>query len=438
MEIYNFISLVGAFVILSLAYLISKNRQRIDWHITIWMFGFQLLIGWFLFVAPAGLTVLQFINSFVNQLLSASQEGARFLFGSLTDPSTLAGVDGEGGIGFILAFQALPSVIFFSALMAILYFWGVMAWIIRQLAAAISKVMSLSGAEALCAVSNLFVGIESVFTIRPYLSLMTRSEMFLVLTAGMSTIASNVLAIYVFQLQDDFTNISAHLVSASLLSVPASIAIAKIMEPETETPQTLGVKAQPKTELYAGVFDAIIDGAMQGVRIIVGIAAVLIAVLGLLDLVDMIVSSLSLGLSGLWGQSVELSLSLIFSWLLYPLMLLIGIPPVDAPLAAELMGQRFILTEVVSYQNLALFIQEHRFKEPRSIFLISYALCGFAHFASLAIFSGGVIAIAPKQRALVSRLGIRSLIAATLACLLTAAVAGIFFVRQSILLAGSL
>jgi CNT family concentrative nucleoside transporter len=435
MELYNCVSLIGVAGLIGLSFLCSQNRKTIAWKTVIICLGVQLLIACCLFILPAGTRLLLWVNDAVSGLVQAASAGSRFLFGALADPTALA-TDEQSGVGFILAFQALPTIIFFSALMAILYFYKVLTVLIKFLSRGALKSLSLSGVESLCAVSNFFVGIESVFTIRPFLPRLTNSEVFLVLTTGMSTIASNVLALYVFQLQGTFSNIAGHLVSASLLSVPAAIVIAKIMVPETERPDTLGRYVDPHLEQYDGVFEAIIDASMQGVKLIVGIAALLVAVLGLIALADQLLNGVVQWLGKGFGLSVSLTLSDILSAVAYPLTLLIGVPVEDAPLVARLIGQRVILTEVASYQALSTLLANDEFVHPRSPFLASYALCGFAHFASLAIFSGGITAIAPKHKKTLNRLGLKALMAATLACLLTAAVAGTFFTKSSILLTG--
>ena len=427
MTIYNFYSLAGAFGFILIAYLLSANRKAVNWHVVVWGVGFQFLIAWLLFVLPAGVDLFLWINKAVVALLNCSTAGAKFVFGPLAlAPGT------EHSLGFIFAFQAMPSIIFFSALMAILYFYNILPVIIRGFAYLFTKLMKVSGAESLCAAANIFVGIESTLTIKPFLKKMTKSELAVVLTAGMATVSSNILAVYVFSLQNVFPKIAGHLVSASLLSAPAALMMAKILLPEEEKPETLGEHVELHIEHKANVLEAIIDGAQAGVKLIVGIVALLIAVLGLVELVDHFLqwAGLHTGLGG------HLSLKVFCGYLFYPFTLLLGIPLKDVPIVAQVIGERLVLTEIYSYQHLARLLADGTLKNLRSVVITTYALCGFAHLASLAIFVGGVSAIVPERTRVLAKIGLRCLVAATLACLMTGAVAGIFFVQGSVLLGG--
>ncbi len=261
---------------------------------------------------------------------------------------------------------------------------------------------------------------------------MTRSELCTVLTAGMATIASNVLALYVFILKGQFPTIAGHLVSASILSAPAAIVMSKVLLPETEKPVTLGVEVKPHYERESSIMEAIINGANAGLKLIFGIVALLIAFLGILALFDS-----GLGWLGEFvGIKTELSFTVILGYVFYPFALVIGVPSADAMEVAKLIGERVVATEVKSYQDLAVLLSDGALKEPRSAFLATYALCGFAHVASLAIFVGGIAALVPERTKDLSGVGFRALLAATLACLMTAAVAGTFYTQGSILLGG--
>jgi CNT family concentrative nucleoside transporter len=296
---------------------------------------------------------------------------------------------------------------------------------------AFTWLMRISGAESLCAASNIFVGVEAATTVRPYLRDMTRSELCTVLTAGMATIASNVLALYVFILRGQFPTIAGHLVSASILSAPAAIVMSKVLLPETEKPATLGVEVKPHYERESSVMEAIINGANAGLKLIFGIVALLIAFLGMLDLLDS-----ALGWAGGLAGAEGLSFTAVLGYVFYPFALVIGVPPADAMEVARLIGERTVATEVKSYQDLAALISRGALEDPRSAFLATYALCGFAHVASLAIFVGGIAALVPERTRDLSGVGFRALLAATLACLMTASVAGTFYSKGSILLGG--
>jgi CNT family concentrative nucleoside transporter len=433
MSCYNLISFLGIFVIMGFAWLLSTNRRSMNWRAVVWGVALQLLFGGGIFLAPAGAKVFLVINEIVIRVMDCSLEGARFLFGPLVArPSTASG-GGEASLGFILAFQGLPTVIFFSSLMAVLYYLGVMPFLVRGFSRAFSCLMRISGAESLCVSSNIFVGIESTLVVRPYLESMTRSELFTILTAGMATIASSVLGFYVAILRSDFPSIAGHLVSASVLSAPAAVVISKIMMPESETPATLGVQARLHYEKERGIMEAIVNGAYAGVKLLVGIVALLVAFLGLMALVDLITTGFGGYVNGWMDWKVDWTLQGMLGYIFYPVSLILGIPPEDAAHTARLIGERLVLTEVKSYQDLAALIGQKALKHPRSAVITAYALCGFAHVASMGIFVGGASALAPSRRGELAGLGPRALIAATLACLMTAAVAGAFCSTHSIL-----
>jgi len=278
------------------------------------------------------------------------------------------------------------------------------------------------------------VGVESALTVKPYLGRMTRSEFCTVLTAGMATVASNVLVIYVLSLKEQFPAIAGHLVSASLLSAPAALVMSKILFPESQVPETLGVNVRPFYERDKSLFEAIINGAEAGVKMIVGIVALLIAVLGLVALVDLCLTALGTKLNLVFGLELDWSLKTILGYIFYPFTLVLGVPVCDAGIISEIIGQRLIVTEVVSYRDLATALEKDLLQYQRSAIIATYALCGFAHLASMAIFVGGTCALAPNRVSDIAAVAFRTLLAATLACLLTACIAGTFFTEGSILL----
>jgi len=434
MTIYNLVSLFGIVVLLGIAFLFSNNRNRINYRIIYWGIGIQIIFAVFIFIIPVGAEFFLFLNDIVVQIMNSSAAGAKFLFGRLALPPGTHNEYGETSLGFYLAFQALPTIIFFSALVSILYFYGIMQKVIKGFSYVFTKLMRISGAESLSAASNIFVGIESAFTIRPFLNRMTKSELCTVLTAGMATVSSNILALYIFTLHNEFPTIAAHLISASILSAPAAIIMSKVLFPETETPETLGLKINPHYKKESSLFESIINGSSSGVRLIVGIAAVLVAVIGLVALVDLFLGLMGTNINSLTNSDFKYSLANIFGYIFYPLTLILGIPFSDVLEASKIIGERIIVTEVVSYQDLSLAIKDGVITNPRSITIITYALCGFAHLASMAIFVGGISAIATERRREIASLGFRSLFAATLACLMTACIAGVFFTDSSILL----
>jgi len=436
MSIYNFVSLGGMAVLLGLAWIFSSNRRRVNLRVVAWGVGLQALFALFVFRVPAGAAVFLFVNRVVVSLLDAAGAGSRFVFGRLALPPGQTGPAGESSLGFILAFQAFPTIVFFSALMSILYFWRIMPLIIRGFARVFTGLMRLSGAESLCAASNIFVGVESVLTIRPHLEKMTRSELCTVLTAGMATVASNVLALYVFCLREQFPNIAGHLVSASILSAPAALVTSKLLLPETGEPETLGTAVQPHYEREGSLFEAIIKGADSGMKLILGIVGLLLAVLGLVAVVDLVLGALGGRINELAGWSADWSLKGLLGYFFYPFALLMGVPAEDAMVVAGIVGERTVATEVAGYQDLAAALAAGSIRHLRSAVIATYALCGFAHVASLAIFVGGAAALAPARTRDLSSVGLRALAAATLACLLTACVAGVCLTESSILLGG--
>jgi CNT family concentrative nucleoside transporter len=405
-----------------------------NWRLIVWGIGLQLLFALFIFQVPAGARIFLFINTVVVKVLDSATAGTRFLFGRLALPPGVTNESGEASLGFFLAFQALPTVIFFAALVGALYYWKVMPWLIRGFAVVFTRLMRLSGAESLCVSSNIFVGIESALTVRPHLNEMTRSELCTILAVGMGTIASSVMALYVFILQAEFPTIAGHLVSASILSAPAAVVMAKILLPEVDTPATLGLKIEPHYERENNLIEAIINGANNGVRLVVGIVALLLALLGLVALMDLILGVVGDWLNASFDWKIDFSLRGLLGYVFYPFTLVIGVPPSDAGPIAKIIGERTIATEVQSYQALAQLLAQDVLKHPRSAVITTYALCGFAHVASLAIFVGGIAALAPNRTKDLSELGFRALLAATLGCLMTAAVAGTFFTEGSILI----
>jgi CNT family concentrative nucleoside transporter len=428
MTIYQFISFAGLFVSVFIGWLLSNNRRIVNWRVIGWGIGLQLVFGMFVFKIPAGVSLFMVINAAVVKFVEASSAGMQFLFGPLAQPP-----GSEGSPGFILAFQSLPSVIFFSALMSLLYYWRIMPIVIRLFAGVFTRLMKISGAESLCAASNIFVGVESAFTVRPHLNAMTSSELCTALTAGMATVASSVMALYVFLLRDQFPAIAGHLVSASIISAPAAIVMSKMIYPETGSPKTLGVSIHPDYTRESGPFEAIINGANAGVKAVVGIGALLLAVLGMVALVDMALGTCGGAVNSALGVSIDWTLKGLLGYLFFPFSFIMGIQPDDAMNVAKIVGERLVATEVAGYTDLASAISNGTIS-PRSAVITAYALCGFAHFASLAIFIGGFGALVPSRVKDLSRVGMRALIAATIACLMTACVAGILATDHTLLL----
>ncbi|HAS54843.1 MAG: nucleoside transporter [Nitrospirae bacterium GWC2_57_13] len=426
---YNLVSFAGIFILMAFAWALSTNRKVINWRVVIWGVGLQLLIGVFIFIIPVGAKLFLFLNDVVIKVLDSAAAGTKFLFGRLALPPGAVNEAGEGSLGFILAFQALPTIVFFASLMGLLYYIGFMPWLIGIFSRGFTRLMRISGAESLCTASNIFVGIESATTIRPYIERMTPSELCTILTAGMATVASSVLALYVFILHSQFPTIAGHLISASLLSAPAAIVMSKLLMPETGKPETLGIDVHPSYEKESTLMESIINGANAGMKLVIGIMALLLALLGIVALVDLVLTAAGSGVNSVLNVNFDWSLKGLLGYIFYPFTLIIGVPPSDAVEIAKIIGERAIVTEVKSYQDLAVLLTNQSLHDPRSAFIAVYALCGFAHVASLAIFVGGIAALAPNRAGDISRVGLRALLAATLACLMTAAVAGTFYMQ---------
>ena len=335
------------------------------------------------------------INDLVVAVLTASQKGTLFLLGPLALGPGQTLPDGTVSIGFILAAQALPAVVFFAALMAGLYYLGAMQAIVGLFARLFYRTMGLSGAESLSGAANIFVGIEAGLIVRPYLAAMTQSELLLVLTCMMATVASTVMGIYVSALQQTVPQIAGHLISASIISIPCAVLISKLAFPEDGQPVTLGgVPSDPTGRTSSPSSDAetiqppsnlivaLIDGAGQGMKMAVGIAALLIVFLGLEALVDLALAQLP-AIGG-----VPLSVTRVLAWLTWPFAILLGLRPEEWQIGADLLGSRFIETEVAAYFKLAAVQSASPPPlSPRSLTAMTYALCGFVHVASMGIFS---------------------------------------------------
>jgi len=410
----NLVALLGVAVLIGAATALSTDRKRIRWRAPLMALALQLVIASVFFLFPGRKAFFGLLNTAVLKVIDCGGEGVRFLFGHLATPPP------EGQ--FVLAIHALPLVIFFAALVSLLYHLGVMQRLLSVLAKGLSKLLGLSGAEALVAASNIFVGVEATTSVRPYLAQMTQSELFLILTAGMSTIASTVLALYVSALQGQFPEIAVHLISASFLSAPAAVCMAKVMCPETGDPLTLGKVVEPDYRKAGNVIESILNGANDGVRMLLGIVSALIAFIGIVALVNLFLG----GIGHVCGAESAWTVQGLLAYVYYPFIAVLGVPSGDIMDVARLVGDRLVLTEVPSYFALGAMAAEGAL-EARSVLVASYVLCGFAHVASLGIFVGGAGALAPERLPDLGKIGIRALIAANLACLMTGAMASLFY-----------
>lgn len=401
------ISLLGFFVMIGVAWLVSSNRRAFPLRTVLWGIGLQLGLAVLLLRTQIGHGFFVAVNTVVNRFLLYAEEGTRFVFGPLMDS------------GFSFALNVLPVIIFMGSVFAVLYHLGVVQRVVDVFAWMLARTMRLSGAESLAAVANVFVGmIESSLVVKPYLSRMTQSELFSLMTLGMATVAGSVLLSYVGILGGgDF---AGHLVTASLLSAPAGLLLAKVMVPESEHPATGPVAASQIEIDSVNVIDAAATGALNGLRLAAYVGTMLVAFVALIAFANDLLASLG----GIFGAP-DLTLQTILGWLLAPVAWLMGIPWEDARSVGSMLGMKTILNEFIAYQELGRAIEAGEIGE-RAAIVASYALCGFANFGSLAILLGGLGGIAPERRHDVARLGLRSILAGTLATLMTGCVAGIF------------
>lgn len=420
----NFGSLAGCLALCAIAWAAGGFRRPIPWRTVAGGGALLALLGAAVFLFPPSRALFLWLNDAVLGVLGAGNAGARFLFGPLALNHGETTPGGDPSIGFVLAAQVLPAVIFFAALMALLYHLRLVQPVVRVMARVFKHFLGLSGAEALSGSANIFVGVEAALTVRPYLDRMTPSELLLVLTCGMCTVASTTLAIYVSFLQGTFPQIAGHLISASILAIPAGAVMAKLILPEDGRPATWGtLPAIHEEERERNALAALAAGAWEGLKLAAGIATLLIAVLGLAALLDLGLGYASAPFADALGGPLDLGR--ILAWAFTPLAWLLGIPGGDVTHAARLLGERAVLTEVVAYRHLADLSASGTIS-PRSVLVLSYALCGFAHVASVGIFIGGTAALAPKRRGDLSALAFKAFVAATLATLLTGAIAGVF------------
>lgn len=442
MSLLNLVSFLGIFGLCAIAWLFSENRSPrvFPWRVVIMGILMQLVLGALVFWLPFTREALQVFSNLLDGVFLAADTGASFVFGKNIVPLPTRPADIN--LGYIFAFRALPTVIFFSGLMALLYNIGVIQVATNLFAKAFYTTMRLSGAEALSGAANIFVGIEAAIVVKPFLAKMTRSELCAILSCCFGTAASSTLAIYVSFLRPVFPNILGHLVSASVIAIPACFVLSKILVPETEIPLTAGgipVEASSDEDPSRDIggepierispLDAAIVGALDGVKMSVSIAAVLILILGLVSLVNQIFASLA-GIPGVIGQFFGIvTLANIEGALFLPLTFLTGVSLEWNELweSSVIIGRRLLETAIPPYQALA--IAAARPVNPlsdRAVLIVSYALSGFAHLASVGIFVGGTIALIPSRRKDISELGWKALFVGTLATMMIACIAGFY------------
>ncbi len=442
--------IIGMAFILGLAYVLSNNRKSVNWRLVGTGLGIQLTLAIFIlkgstmaeYFSPLGWPKLffSFVSSFFVVVLDFTTEGAAFIFGDLA-----RGPGVEGSLGFFFAFQVLPTIVFFASLTTILYHYGILQLIVRVMASGMRRVMGTSGAESLSVVANVFVGqTEAPLVVKPYIEKMTKSELMAVMTGGMATIAGGIMAAYIQMLGDSYARshdlaievgrqlFAEQLLGASLMAAPAALVIAKILYPETEKSETLGeVKIQVEKRDANGI-DAASSGAAEGLRLALNVGAMLLAFIALLALINSFLGWFG-GVPATIGSMVgldipvlDVTIQLLLGYLFAPIAFLIGIPWEDAFAVGSMLGTKIVLTEFIAYIELSQFVLDQALQE-KTIFMATFALCGFANFASIAIQIGGIGGLAPSRKADLAKFGLKAVFAGTLANLMTATLAGVLF-----------
>jgi CNT family concentrative nucleoside transporter len=410
--------LFGLAVLLSIAYGFSANRKEVDWKLVASGIGLQLFFAVMVILVPGGRQFFEGLSRIFVTIIGFAMDGSAFIFGSLADPSNL---------GFIFAFQVLPTIIFFASLMSVLYHLGLMQKVVQAMAWVMLKVMRISGSESLSVAANVFVGqTEAPLVVRPYISRMTESELLTMMVGGMATIAGGVLAAYITMLggADEAVRIfyAKHLLAASIMAAPATIVIAKLLKPETEESVTRGKVTLHVEKTATNVIEAAANGAGDGVKLALNVGGMLLAFVALIALINYPIGWIGqvTGLEAIVGQPI--SLSMILGYFLSPLAWVIGIPWQDAVTVGGLIGEKVITNEFVAYAHLKE-IQDGL--TPKALLISTYALCGFANFSSIAIQIGGIGGLAPDRRSDLARLGLTAVLGGTLATMMTATIAGV-------------
>ena len=417
--------LIGMLVLVGIGWAFSKDRKNIPWKTVGIGLIFQIVLAIGVLYVPFIRVGFEFFGRIFVKILDFTKVGSEFLFGSLADSSNF---------GMIFAFQILPTIVFFSALTSLLFYWGIIQRVVWAMAWVFTRLLKLSGAESLSVAGNIFLGqTESPLMIKAYLSKMNNSEIMLVMTGGMATLAGGVLAAYIGMLggNDPVLRLefAKHLLTASVMAAPAAVIFSKILVPNTEkVNQEVEVS---KDKIGSNVLDAVTNGTSEGLKLAVNVAGMLLAFLALIALVNYTFGwfgSLT-GLNGLIESSTagrfhELSLQFLLGYLFAPIMWLIGICQQDIMLVGRLLGEKLILTEFIGYISLSDLKTAGSFFEYKSVIMATYILCGFANFASIGIQIGGIGALAPEKRVVLSKYGMYALLAGTLASLMSATIIG--------------
>ena len=404
MEQYT--GILGIIVLLSISFLLSNNRSLVDKNIIFWGLGLQFSFAFIILKTSFGEKLFFYFNIFIVKLISFADAGSDFLFTSFIPE---VGYD-HALLNF--AFRALPVIIFFSSLIAVTYHLGIIQFVIKNISLLMEKTMKTSGAETLSISANIFVGqTEAPILIRPYISLMTKSELMTVMVGGFATVAGSVMALYVTWL-NNIPDIAGHLLAASVMSAPAALMVAKIIYPETKSLKTINSNKINLKSNDNNIVDAVGRGATEGLKLAANVAAMLIAFISMVAMINFVL--------GLLGTSMQEILGLLFK----PLAWTMGIPWKDAEIVGTLMGEKIVLTELIAFRDLSDYVTKNILSE-RSIIITSYALCGFANFGSIGIQLGGIGSMAPERKKDLSRIVFKAMLGGAIASWLTASIVGI-------------
>ncbi|MEY4617702.1 MAG: hypothetical protein RJB66_2662 [Pseudomonadota bacterium] len=411
---------LGICVLIGFCYVISSHRKKILWSEIVYALLLQILFAFLVLKVPGVVSVFDFISSFFVKVLDYTREGSEFLFGQLMKVDS---------VGFIFAFQVLPTIVFFSALTTLLYYFGILQKVVYACAWVMSKGIRLSGAESLSTAGNIFLGqTEAPLLIKPYLPTMTRSELLCVMIGGMANIAGGVLAAYVGFLggEDPVQRqlFATHLLCASIMSAPATILVSKLIEPETAR-EKLDTKLR-QVDIPAGhnALDAICLGTTEGMGLAMNVGAMLLVFTAVMAMANSLIGGLG---TLVGGEATHWSLQAALSYLFSPVAWIIGVDGSDITKVGQLLGEKTILNEFYAYGTLAKFKAAGAFESQRSLIIATYALCGFANFASIGIQVGGISQMAPSQRKTLTQLGIKALVGGTICTLMTATIVGAIY-----------
>ena len=410
----SLISLLGIVVLLGIAYLLSNNRKAINFRTVFGALAIQVSLGAFILYVPIGRDALFAVANGVSKVISYGNEGIKFLFGALAGDKVF---EVFGGEGFIFAVRVLPVIVFFSALISLLYYIGIMQWVIKIIGGALQRMLGTSQAESMSAAANIFVGqTEAPLIVKPYISKMTESELFAIMCGGLASIAGSVMAGYA-----GMGVPLTYLIAASFMAAPAGLLFAKILYPQTETFNDDIEKVE--MEKPSNVLDAAAAGASSGMQLALNVGAMLIAFVALIALINGM-----LGGIGGWVGMPDLSLGMIFGWVFRPLAWVLGVPWGEAGVAGQMIGTKLAINEFVGYMEFAPYLTPDAPMQlaDKTKAIITFALCGFANFSSIAILIGGLGGLAPNRRGDIARLGLKAVIAGSLANLLSATIAGLF------------